>query len=103
MAPRWCSKCKVVFGGHTCPGGHATFMYSSRIPAAAKPQPGQRMDGEDGDDDAGLWARLQYRCELRPDAKLDFAAFQDQARLAALAPGDRRARVTRRCGSLRLL
>ena len=37
---RWCKKCKAVFSGSTCAGGHANFMYTNKIPpAAAAPRP----------------------------------------------------------------
>ena len=32
---RWCKKCKLVFEKPTCPGGHALFMYTKKIPAGA--------------------------------------------------------------------
>ena len=44
MANRWCKKCKAAFGGPVCAGGHANFMYTSKIPegtvlAAVAPAP----------------------------------------------------------------
>ena len=30
--PRWCKKCKEVFEGKVCKGGHANFMYTVKIP-----------------------------------------------------------------------
>ena len=30
--PQWCTRCKAVFLGETCPAGHAAFMYTSKIP-----------------------------------------------------------------------
>ena len=35
VVPRWCKKCKVVFAGQVCPGGHANFVWTKAIPAAA--------------------------------------------------------------------
>ena len=32
---QWCKKCKLVFEKPTCPGGHALFMYTKKIPAGA--------------------------------------------------------------------
>lgn len=29
---RYCKKCKVVFSTETCPGGHANFMYTKKLP-----------------------------------------------------------------------
>ena len=38
---RYCKKCKLVFETDKCPGGHANFMYTKRIPdnVAATPEP----------------------------------------------------------------
>ena len=34
--PRWCKKCHVVFQGPKCPGKHAIFMYTKKLPPGTK-------------------------------------------------------------------
>ena len=38
---RWCKKCKAVFEGSVCPGGHANFMFTKTIPAGAGTMTGE--------------------------------------------------------------